>query len=76
VHPKPTKGVIGMCKKTNDENMKSFKEFLATNKEKIRHITEANSIKNEDGLIVIAKDDPWRKETEWDSMYEKLFPNR
>jgi hypothetical protein len=48
--------------------MKDFKEFLKANKEKIRRMTEANSVRNKDGQIVISKDDPWRKETEWDSL--------
>jgi hypothetical protein len=57
-----------MCEKTGDKNMKDFKEFLKANKEKIRRMTEANSVRNKDGQIVISKDDPWRKETEWDSL--------
>jgi hypothetical protein len=59
-----------MCKKAGEKDMKDFKEFLKANKEKIRNITESNTVRNKDGVPVITKDDPWRNETEWDSLYK------
>jgi hypothetical protein len=44
----------------------SFKDFLKQNKEKIRKITEENTVRNSKGEVVITKDDSWRNETEWD----------
>jgi aspartyl aminopeptidase len=52
--------------------MTTYIEFIEKNKEKIRKIAEANTKKNQDGLTVISKDDPWRKETEWDKFYQDL----
>ena len=55
-----------MCGEKSDENMDNFKTFIEKNKEKIRKISENNTKRNENGLPVITRDDPWRKDTEWD----------
>jgi len=46
--------------------------YKRTKKEKIQKIAEANTKRNLDGLPVTSKDDPWRKETEWDELYKEL----
>lgn len=48
------------------EEQTSFKDFVAKNKDIIHAIAESNTVKNGDGKTVIAKNDPWRKEDEWD----------
>lgn len=52
--------------------MNNFNDFLIKNKDKIRRITESNTKRNQNGIPIITKDDPWRKETEWDIMYKEL----
>lgn len=51
---------------------KDFKEFLSKNKDLINRIAKSNTIKNDDGLTVISKDDPCREEHEWDDLYREL----
>jgi hypothetical protein len=51
---------------TND----TFSDFIKTNIDKIRTITEKNIVRNSKGEVVITKDDPWRNETIWDEDYE------
>lgn len=55
-----------------ESNMNNFNDFLAKNKDKIRKVTESNTKRNENGVPVITKDDPWRKETEWNTIYKEL----
>jgi hypothetical protein len=57
-----------MCGEKKGNEMDNFKEFLEKNKEKIYKITESNTKRNENGIPIITKDDPWRQEKEWDSM--------
>lgn len=52
--------------------MESFSDFLAKNKEKIRTITESNTPRNKNGVVVITRNDPWRKEKEWDAINKEL----
>ena len=52
--------------------MTNFKEFLELNNERIRWVTSKNTIVNLYGDVVITKDDIWRQETEWDTMYQEL----
>lgn len=47
---------------------KLWKDFLKKNKDKIRKISESNTVRNKEGVCVIGMDDPWRKETEWEEM--------
>jgi hypothetical protein len=49
--------------KKKASNMDSFNDFLEKNKDKIRKIAESNTKRNQNGVPVITKDDPWRKET-------------
>lgn len=58
--------------KEEEKDMVNFTEFLQNNKEKINKIVEANTKRNAEGFPVISKDDPWRKETEWDEHYKCL----
>jgi len=53
-------------------NMENFKDFLAKNNEKIRRVVSENTVVNSNGTIVITKNDIWRTETEWDTMYKEL----
>ena len=55
-----------------DKEMVTYTEVIKKNKEKIQKIAEANTIRNQDGLPVISKNDPWRKETEWDDLYKEF----
>ena len=52
--------------------MTNLKEFIKQNNEKIRKVTSSNVVVNSNGAVVITKNDIWRKETEWDTMYEEL----
>ena len=52
--------------------MTNFQEFLKQNNDKIRKITFENADINSNGSVVIKKNDIWRKETEWDTMYKEL----
>lgn len=61
-----------MCKEKSEKTMDNFKGFLEQNKDKIRKITDSNTKRNENGIPVISKDDPWRKEEEWDSLCKEL----
>jgi addiction module RelB/DinJ family antitoxin len=44
--------------------------------EKAYELARKSSIYNEDGDAVIAKDDEWRNETEWDEIYEQIKKER
>ena len=50
----------------------SFTDFVCDNREAIHKVVDANTPQNTDGVAIIKKDDPWRKETEWDDLYKKL----
>ena len=52
--------------------MTNFKEFLRLNDEKIRKVTTQNTVLNSNSAVVITKSDLWRKEIEWDTMYQEL----
>lgn len=52
-----------------DSNMTNFNDFIKMNKDKIKKLAEANTIRNKEGVPVITKDDPWREETEWEDEY-------
>ena len=52
--------------------MTNFKEFIKQNYKIIKKVTSANVVINSSGVVVITKSDKWRKETEWDTMYEEL----
>lgn len=47
-------------------------DFIKENKEKIYALAKRNGKYDEEGQVVIEKDDPWRDETEWDILYESL----
>lgn len=47
-------------------NDMDFKDFLIQNKDKIRRLSDSNTVKNSKGEVVITLDDPWRNETIWD----------
>ncbi len=61
-----------MCDRKKEKDMIKFKDFLRDNKEKIYKIAEKNTAKNKDGIPVIAKDDPWHDEDEWDTHFKEL----
>lgn len=48
--------------------MNTFSEYTKSNQDKIRKISEANSVMTKEGVLVIGKNDPWRKETEWETL--------
>jgi len=50
----------------------NFKNFLKQNNKEIRKIASENTVVNSNGSTVITKNDIWRKEIEWDTMYEEL----
>jgi len=50
----------------------SFADFIRTNKNTIRKVVNSNSTKNNDGLTVISKNDPWRNESEWDQLNKDI----
>jgi len=51
---------------------KDFAEFLNSNKDLINKIARSNTTKNDAGITVIPKDDPWRDEHDWDEVYKEL----
>lgn len=52
--------------------MSNFMEFLKLNDKEIKRVASENTIINFNGTVVISKNDIWRKETEWDIMYDEL----
>ena len=64
-----------MTKDTGEEPMSIDHKIIEKHKEAILKIARANTKKNENGLTVIEKDDPWRNETEWDELYKELENN-
>lgn len=58
-----------------EEPMSIDTEVIKKHKEAILKIAKANTKKNEDGLTVIEKDDPWRNETEWDELFKEIEEN-
>ncbi|MHB1406779.1 MAG: hypothetical protein ACYCV0_14470 [Desulfitobacteriaceae bacterium] len=55
--------------KTNDTN---FSDFITKKRDVINRIVKSNTQKNDAGLTIVPKDDPWREEEEWDAMYKDL----
>lgn len=45
-----------------------FSDFVSQHREQIHKLSDANWDKNSDGKYVIAKDDPWKQEKEWDEL--------
>lgn len=56
--------------------MKSLKEFINQNKEKIRQVAEENTIRNSNGQVCISKNDPWFYEDEWDEHSKRMENNK
>lgn len=52
--------------------MTAFSEFMKNNREMAYAIVTANTPTNLDGRPIIVKDDEWRNETEWDTLYAEL----
>ena len=50
----------------------TFKDFVEKHKKLLYDFAKSNTVKDESGLTVIPKDDPWRDEEEWDAMYKDL----
>ncbi|HDR4520603.1 TPA: hypothetical protein QCQ26_005181 [Bacillus cereus] len=42
----------------------NLSDVVARNRDKLLRIAERNTHRNEDGLTVVKKDDPWRREDE------------
>ncbi|SFM38372.1 hypothetical protein [Pelosinus propionicus] len=61
-----------MCDKRKREKDMNFTDFIEKNKDKIRKVAEANTVRNKKGIPVITKDDPWRNEKEWDITFSEL----
>lgn len=55
-----------------EEQKYTFEEFIAKNRQLIRTAANANTVKGKEGKTVIAKNDPWRNEHEWDEMHRAL----
>ena len=53
-------------------NQSSFADFIRTNKDVIKKVVSSNTVKNKDGLTVIAKNDPWRNEKVWDQFNKEI----
>ncbi|CCF14196.1 hypothetical protein [Brevibacillus laterosporus] len=54
------------------DRMAGFAAYVQKNKDKIRRATEMNTTRTKDGLVLISKNDTWRKETEWDDLYKEI----
>ena len=48
-----------------EKEMTTFADFVRKNRKKIRENAESNTIRNNDGDVVISKDDPSRNEHKW-----------
>lgn len=46
----------------------SFEEFVVKNRDAVRSIAISNTVRNKDGKTVVMKNDPWRKENEWETL--------
>ncbi|MHB8122575.1 MAG: hypothetical protein ACYDG4_10520 [Desulfuromonadaceae bacterium] len=55
-----------------EEQKCTFEEFITKNRKLVRTVAVANTAKDREGNTVIAKNDPWRNEHEWDEMHRKL----
>lgn len=66
-----------MCgNKGDEEKMNAFAELVAKNKDRIREVANANTTRNSDGVPVLAKNDSWRHEAEWEEVYRDLVNKR
>lgn len=55
---------------------KDFADFVSKNRDLINRIAKSNTIKNNDGLTVIGKNDPSRDEHEWNDLYKELHEKK
>lgn len=52
--------------------MMSFEQYLKKNREKAYAFADANTKRDAQGHAVIPKEDEWRKEAEWDNLFQEL----
>ncbi len=52
--------------------MNKLSEFIKLNKDLCYAVAENNTKRNENGRPVIAKNDEWIKETEWDTVFNEV----
>ena len=50
-----------------------LQEFIENNKDRIIAKSEANTKRNENGDVVISRDDEWFYEDVWDELYAELL---
>ena len=55
-----------------EKEMTTFADFVRKNRKKIWENAESNTIRNNDGDVVISKDDPSRNEHKWTEIYKEL----
>lgn len=49
-----------------------MENYYKINKDKIKNALKKNSVKNSCGREIIAKDDEWKNEIEWDEIFKEL----
>jgi hypothetical protein len=54
-----------MTEKRGEDNMSVIETNLQNKLKLLQEIAKANTVKNEEGLTVITKDDPYLEENDW-----------
>lgn len=60
----------------NKNHKTSFSDFVSQHREQIHKFSDTNWKKNSDGKYVISKDDPWRREHEWDELKKEFHQEK
>jgi hypothetical protein len=58
------------------KDMSIIEKDLRAHLQKIKKIAQSNTVKNEEGLTVITKDDPVREESDWNSSIKEYDTNQ
>jgi hypothetical protein len=59
-----------------EKDMSIIEKDLSAHLQKIKKLAQSNTVKNEEGLTVITKDDPIREESDWKSSIKEYDSNQ
>jgi hypothetical protein len=59
-----------------ERDMSIIEKDLRAHLQKIKKLAQSNTVKNEEGLTVITKDDPVREESDWNSSIKGYDTNQ
>jgi|GEM_PF-6475971 len=59
-----------------ENDMSIIEKNLSASLKKIKKIAQSNTVKNNEGLTVITKDDPIREESDWSSTIKDYDSNQ